>query len=165
MSIKIQNYCKICNIECLNKCSVCRTIYYCSKEHQKEDWSSHKHNCSNMTEMYDSKKEFKKDTRTKLFECLNELNFSEDVNDAILYLLNLSMKDETEQENRKTFMYNDEITDIIKDIGINLGSFVKMQNVVHGIYIFNQKYPNLTNIMLDSCLLNYIWNNINGWME
>jgi len=75
------------------------------------------------------------------------------------------MKDETEEENRKTFMYNNEIINKIKDIGINLGSFAKMQNVIHGIYIFNQKYPLLTNILSDSCLLNYIWNNINGWMS
>lgn len=165
MSIKVQNYCKICNIECSNKCSICKTVYYCTKEHQKLDWTTHKCNCSNMKEIYDSKKQFRKDTKTKLLECLNESNFSEDVINALLYLLNISMKDETKEENRRTFMYNDEVTNKIKNIGINLGSFVKMQNVVHGIYIFNQKYPNLTNIMVDSCLLNYVWNNINGWMS
>jgi hypothetical protein len=69
MSIKVKNYCKICNIESLNKCSVYKSIYYSSKEHQKLDWSEHKHNCSHMTEIYNSKRQFRKDTRVKLLEC------------------------------------------------------------------------------------------------
>jgi hypothetical protein len=29
----------------LLKCSVCRSVHYCGKEHQKQDWKRHKHEC------------------------------------------------------------------------------------------------------------------------
>ena len=165
MSIVEINYCKICNIETSLKCSRCKSIYYCSIEHQKIDWSIHKCECKDFVEIYNSKKEFRRNTRSKLRESFYELNFSEDVIDSALYLLNLSMHDETQGENRKTFMQNEEIINNIKEIAINLDSLNKMQNIINGFYCFNLKYPGLTNIILDSCLLNYIWNNINGWMS
>ena len=117
-----------------------------------------------MSEEYNSKKQFKKDTRFKLLECLCELNLSEYVIDSTLYLLNISMKDETNSSERATFMFNNEIKNKIKEIGINLGSYDEMKNVIDGISYFNQKYPNLTNFFADSILLNYIWYDINGWM-
>ena len=39
--------CKVCNksSDRLNKCSACKSVYYCSSECQKVDWKSHKTNC------------------------------------------------------------------------------------------------------------------------
>ena len=35
--------CKLCHTEIdLKKCSKCRSVWYCSKEHQTEDWKRHK---------------------------------------------------------------------------------------------------------------------------
>lgn len=40
------NVCKVCNLPALQSCSACNFVYYCSKEHQKIDWSSHKNKCA-----------------------------------------------------------------------------------------------------------------------
>lgn len=38
--------CQICDqTENLLRCSRCRSVYYCSKEHQRRDWKKHKTNC------------------------------------------------------------------------------------------------------------------------
>ena len=40
------NKCEICNSKLnLSFCGRCKSIYYCSKEHQKQDWPEHKKNC------------------------------------------------------------------------------------------------------------------------
>jgi hypothetical protein len=39
-------YCNVCeNKENLKICSRCKIIYYCSTEHQKQDWKTHKNVC------------------------------------------------------------------------------------------------------------------------
>ena len=49
--IKIINKrCKTCkskNKEDLKSCSVCKIVYYCSKECQRKDWKDHKLECNN----------------------------------------------------------------------------------------------------------------------
>ena len=38
--------CVICNKPALQRCSRCKSVYYCSKEHQIDDWNlSHKSFC------------------------------------------------------------------------------------------------------------------------
>lgn len=37
--------CFLCKKECKTRCSVCKTIFYCSGECQKLDWENHKHLC------------------------------------------------------------------------------------------------------------------------
>jgi len=37
--------CAVCKKECTNKCSACRLVAYCSKEHQKSHWKTHKPQC------------------------------------------------------------------------------------------------------------------------
>jgi len=117
-----------------------------------------------MAKIYKSDKKFRENTRFKLLECLAELNFTDDVINASIYLLNISMKDNTKDEYRETFMQNELITNKIKQIGRDLGSFDKMQHIIQGFREFHKKYPRLTNILLDLSLLNYIWDGINGWM-
>lgn len=41
-----RQYCELCGkMENLLKCGRCRISFYCSKEHQKQDWKKHKLNC------------------------------------------------------------------------------------------------------------------------
>ncbi|KAM4600017.1 egl nine homolog 1 isoform 2-T2 [Fundulus diaphanus] len=41
-----RQYCELCGeMENLLKCGRCRSSYYCSKEHQKQDWKKHKLTC------------------------------------------------------------------------------------------------------------------------
>lgn len=41
-----RQYCELCGkMENLLKCGRCRSSFYCSKEHQKQDWRKHKLNC------------------------------------------------------------------------------------------------------------------------
>jgi hypothetical protein len=37
--------CGVCHSPAKLMCSSCRNIFYCSKEHQKNDWKAHKTNC------------------------------------------------------------------------------------------------------------------------
>lgn len=37
--------CSICSIDSSMVCSKCKLVSYCSKEHQKEDWPTHKEVC------------------------------------------------------------------------------------------------------------------------
>lgn len=37
--------CVVCDIACDWFCNGCRTVHYCSKEHQQKDWKNHKSNC------------------------------------------------------------------------------------------------------------------------
>ncbi|XP_017867790.1 PREDICTED: protein msta [Drosophila arizonae] len=39
------NSCNVCQAETKNKCSNCNQVAYCSVQHQKQDWKSHKSNC------------------------------------------------------------------------------------------------------------------------
>ena len=41
-------YCAICGVVSTLKCSKCLSIYYCSAEHQLQDWSTHKLECKLM---------------------------------------------------------------------------------------------------------------------
>lgn len=41
-----RQYCELCGkMENLLKCGRCRSSFYCSKEHQKQDWKKHKLSC------------------------------------------------------------------------------------------------------------------------
>ena len=37
--------CPICGSQASSKCQSCEQVYYCSREHQKEDWPNHRHEC------------------------------------------------------------------------------------------------------------------------
>lgn len=37
--------CQFCNQPATLRCSSCKTAAYCCKEHQKEDWKTHKNGC------------------------------------------------------------------------------------------------------------------------
>ena len=39
------NLCAICQKPASSCCAKCKTVYYCTREHQKEDWFSHKTTC------------------------------------------------------------------------------------------------------------------------
>ena len=42
----MKEICVICHKTASHRCSRCKCVYYCSKEHQKEDWNlSHKSTC------------------------------------------------------------------------------------------------------------------------
>ncbi|KAJ0174416.1 hypothetical protein K1T71_009524 [Dendrolimus kikuchii] len=38
--------CIVCLSPAIQKCSGCQLVHYCSKDHQKEHWKQHKHQCS-----------------------------------------------------------------------------------------------------------------------
>jgi hypothetical protein len=42
---EVDNKCAVCNKKSTNRCSRCQCRFYCSLEHQKEDWKQHKINC------------------------------------------------------------------------------------------------------------------------
>ncbi|XP_043466814.1 uncharacterized protein LOC122501429 [Leptopilina heterotoma] len=67
-AVYFTNMCHICHCYGekvkLKRCSACDMISYCSKEHQKEDWPSHKQFCKVLCQM---KKDYKVDN---LFESL-----------------------------------------------------------------------------------------------
>jgi len=41
----ICSFCGLIAKECLKKCQTCKQVYYCSKDCQRQDWSSHKDQC------------------------------------------------------------------------------------------------------------------------
>lgn len=46
-----RNQCEVCSIQApLRVCSGCRSVYYCSPEHQKQDWPKHKIICNKTKE-------------------------------------------------------------------------------------------------------------------
>jgi hypothetical protein len=58
----IRKKCRLCQSEeeNLKKCAKCQSVWYCSKEHQKEDWGRHKiSECKNLL----NKKENRKNLR------------------------------------------------------------------------------------------------------
>lgn len=38
--------CVVCALESRNRCARCRTVYYCGKDHQRQDWARHKQTCT-----------------------------------------------------------------------------------------------------------------------
>jgi len=42
--------CAVCDIRCALRCSRCRKVYYCSREHQKQDLKTHKIHCKKAVE-------------------------------------------------------------------------------------------------------------------
>lgn len=57
-SVLDRNTCAICDKHCSLKCSGCRIVWYCSKEHQKQHWPRHKLDCRFVTKK--KKKQSKK---------------------------------------------------------------------------------------------------------
>jgi len=44
-NIPVESKCAICGLESKSICSRCQSVFYCSKEHQKQDWLEHKKVC------------------------------------------------------------------------------------------------------------------------
>ena len=42
---KAKPRCIVCDKECTSKCSKCKEVYYCSKDHQVQNWPLHKQFC------------------------------------------------------------------------------------------------------------------------
>lgn len=42
---EIEGHCEVCKELCKQKCSQCKQVYYCSAEHQKDDWKNHRKDC------------------------------------------------------------------------------------------------------------------------
>jgi hypothetical protein len=47
-NVEIHRTCVICKAKCTTICSKCKTVYYCGKEHQLQDWPKHKVICELM---------------------------------------------------------------------------------------------------------------------
>lgn len=47
--------CFVCNKACKSRCSSCLQVFYCSAEHQKQDWKTHKVQCSPMRVCHNDK--------------------------------------------------------------------------------------------------------------
>lgn len=43
--MKMENKCAVCKQKASSKCSKCCIVFYCSKDHQKDDWKTHKNIC------------------------------------------------------------------------------------------------------------------------
>ncbi|KAI5896957.1 uncharacterized protein SCHCODRAFT_02616306 [Schizophyllum commune H4-8] len=43
---KVENHCRVCGSPTSMRCSRCRVVYYCSKEHIAQDWKNHKPGCN-----------------------------------------------------------------------------------------------------------------------
>ena len=61
---KFDLVCRLCSASGdevnLKKCSKCRSVRYCSKDHQVEDWRRHKlYECKNLAEKREMRKELK----------------------------------------------------------------------------------------------------------
>ena|SRR3990167_4984008 len=42
--------CQVCGADATKKCSICKTTYYCTVNHQKSDWIKHKKECKVLPE-------------------------------------------------------------------------------------------------------------------
>jgi hypothetical protein len=42
--MSLKKTCSVCSKAASYRC-VCKSVYYCGKEHQKQDWKNHKGNC------------------------------------------------------------------------------------------------------------------------
>ncbi|XP_066261854.1 SET domain-containing protein SmydA-8-like [Euwallacea similis] len=40
-----EGQCEVCKAVCTQKCSQCKSVYYCCSEHQRENWKDHKADC------------------------------------------------------------------------------------------------------------------------
>lgn len=40
-----ESICEVCKQPATQKCGGCRTVFYCSKDHQKQGWKKHKFSC------------------------------------------------------------------------------------------------------------------------
>jgi len=40
--------CAVCQEPCTKKCGRCKSVFYCSGEHQKSHWKSHKRSCNDV---------------------------------------------------------------------------------------------------------------------
>ncbi|GBP27660.1 SET domain-containing protein SmydA-8, isoform A [Eumeta japonica] len=41
-----EGLCIVCAVKAKQKCASCQTVYYCSRDHQKQHWKIHKHQCT-----------------------------------------------------------------------------------------------------------------------
>lgn len=47
--MSITGPCEVCQCDASLRCGACKAIFYCCKDHQKEDWKNHKPNCTGPT--------------------------------------------------------------------------------------------------------------------
>jgi hypothetical protein len=40
-----EDVCNVCSSPAAHRCSACKQVTYCSKDHQKQDWKNHKSSC------------------------------------------------------------------------------------------------------------------------
>jgi hypothetical protein len=45
MAALAASICHICEANATSRCSACKEVFYCSVEHQRADWKSHKSDC------------------------------------------------------------------------------------------------------------------------
>ncbi len=45
---QIEETCALCKMDAKLRCGACESVYYCTKDHQKKDWKSHKAKCSEL---------------------------------------------------------------------------------------------------------------------
>jgi hypothetical protein len=50
--------CALCQEAATKRCSRCKTVWYCSTEHQRTDWKNHKKECNETEQLELHKKEF-----------------------------------------------------------------------------------------------------------
>ncbi len=53
----ISHYCNICGVKCNLACSKCKSAFYCSVEHQKQESAQHKRKCKHLRSVADDDKD------------------------------------------------------------------------------------------------------------
>jgi hypothetical protein len=86
--------CKVCNKsnENMQLCSACKSVRYCSRECQKEDWKSHKTSCLELGQVYLSDKAietvFNNKPFNKMFQYIHHFHITgKNINDKLMLCL------------------------------------------------------------------------------
>lgn len=63
--------CKLCKCEgAAKRCSACQEVWYCSRDHQKQDWKAHKEHCTGLLKNQKPKEELQEEAVTETDACL-----------------------------------------------------------------------------------------------